>query len=135
MSLITSILHINLLAVLIAGITHLILNLVWFMPVLFGRAWEELTKKDMKPAPRWIPAAILGHLLITLILAALINLAGAATILDGMLVAGMAWIGFVVTLETGELVWEKIPFKLFLIRVGNQLFSLCIAGAILAVWR
>ncbi len=63
------------------------------------------------------------------------NLAGAASILDGMLVAGIAWLRFVVTLETGELVWEKIPFKLFLIRVGNQLVSLCVAGAILAVWR
>jgi len=36
-------------------------------------------------------------------------------------------------LEYGELVWEKIPFKLWLVRVGNQLVGLAITGAILAV--
>ena len=47
----------------------------------------------------------------------------------------LVWIGFVVTLEIGELIWEKIPFKLFLIRVGGHLVALSVAGAILAVWR
>jgi len=41
----------------------------------------------------------------------------------------------VVTLEIGELIWEKIPFKLFMIRVGNHLVALTLAGIILAVWR
>jgi hypothetical protein len=45
------------------------------------------------------------------------------------------WLGFVVTLEVGELIWEKIPFRLFAIRIGNHLVALGIAGAILAVWR
>lgn len=44
-------------------------------------------------------------------------------------------IGFVVTLETGELIWEKIPPKLFLIRIGNHLVALGLAGIILAIWR
>jgi hypothetical protein len=44
-------------------------------------------------------------------------------------------LGFMATLEIGELIWEKIPFKLFMIRVGNQLVGLASAGAILAVWR
>ena len=39
------------------------------------------------------------------------------------------------TLEVGELIWEKIPVRLFLIRIGNHLVALGIAGAILAVWR
>ena len=30
---------------------------------------------------------------------------------------------------------EKVPFRLFLIRVGNHLVALSIAGAILALWR
>jgi hypothetical protein len=41
----------------------------------------------------------------------------------------------VVTLEIGELIWEKIPFKLFMIRVGNHLVALTLAGIIPAVWR
>ena len=38
-------------------------------------------------------------------------------------------------LEIGELIWEKIPFKLFLIRIGNQLVGFIITGIILAVWQ
>jgi hypothetical protein len=45
------------------------------------------------------------------------------------------WLGFVVTLEIGELIWEKIPLQLFLIRIGNHLVALSIAGGILGGWR
>jgi hypothetical protein len=68
-------------------------------------------------------------------LAVVVYLANATTIFEGMIVGILIWIGFVVTLETGELIWEKIPFKLFAIRIGNHFVALSVAGAILAVWR
>jgi hypothetical protein len=64
-----------------------------------------------------------------------VYLANATTIFSGIVVGILIWIGFVVTLEIGELIWEKIPFKLFAIRIGNHLVALSIAGAILAAWR
>lgn len=127
--------NINLLAVLIAGIAHMLTGLIWFRPRLFGNDWMELTGKDLKPASRWMPAGVLGHLCIAFVLALLINLAGATTVLGGIAMGALVWVGFIVTLEIGELIWEKIPFKLFVIRIGNHLVALSIAGAILAVWR
>ncbi len=44
-------------------------------------------------------------------------------------------LGFIVTLEAGKLVWEKIPFKLFLISIGGHLGTLSLAAAVLALWR
>jgi hypothetical protein len=126
---------VNLLAVLVAGLVHAVLGLIWFMPKLFGNAWEELTGKEMKPAPRWIAAGIIGHLFMALVLAVIVILAHATDVVGGIAVGILAWIGFVVPLEAGELVWEKIPFKLFLIRTGNQLLGLSVTGAILALWR
>jgi hypothetical protein len=70
-----------------------------------------------------------------LVQAVIVNLANATTVMGGIAVGVLVWIGFIVTLEIGELVWEKIPFKLFMIRVGNQLVGLSLAGIILAVWR
>jgi hypothetical protein len=64
-----------------------------------------------------------------------VRLADATTVAGGIAVAALVWLGFVVTLEVGELIWEKIPFRLFLIRIGNHLVALSVAGAILAVWR
>jgi hypothetical protein len=126
---------INLAAVLVAGIAHMATGLIWFMPGFFGRQWMELTKRDFKPASRWIAAGIIGHQVIALVLAVVICLANATTVIEGVVVGIMIWIGFVVTLEIGELIWEKIPFRLFMIRIGNHLVALSIAGAILAVWR
>jgi hypothetical protein len=62
-----------------------------------------------------------GH---SLVLAVIVNLANATTVVGGIVVGVLVWIGFVVTLEIGELIWEKIPFKLFMIRVGNHLVAL-----------
>ena len=135
MFLTTSLLNINPLAVLLAGLVHMVLGLVWFMPKLFGNTWVELTGKEMKPATHWIAAGIIGHLVMALVLAVIVNLANATTVIGGIAVGVMVWIGFMVTLEVGELIWEKIPFKLFMIRVGNQFVGLSLAGVILAVWR
>jgi hypothetical protein len=126
---------INVLAVLVAGVIHMAAGLVWFAKPFFGRAWVQLTGKDLKPDPRWIAAGILGHQVIALALAVIVSLAGATTVAGGLGVAVLVWAGFVVTLEIGELIWERIPFRLFLIRIGNHLVALGLAGIILAVWR
>jgi len=127
--------NINLLAVLMAGIAHMLTGLVWFSPGLFGNDWMKLTGKDLKPASQWLFIGALGHLVIAFVLAFLINLAGATTLMGGIAVGVLIWVGFIVTLEIGELIWEKIPFRLFLLRIGNHLVALSIAGAILGVWR
>jgi hypothetical protein len=126
---------INLPAVLVAGIVHMATGLVWYQPKIFGSSWSAMTGKDLNPAKQWLAVGVLGHLIIALVLAALIRLAGAATAFDGLLIGILAWIGFVVTLEIGELIWEKIPLRLFLIRIGEHFVALGLAGVILAVWR
>jgi hypothetical protein len=135
MSLPVGLSDINLLAVVVAGVAHMVTGLVWYAPKLFGTAWARLTGKDLTPARRWLPAGALGHLVIALALAVIVRLAGATTALGGIAVAVLVWLGFVVTLEVGELIWEKIPFQLFAIRVGNHLVALGLAGVILAIWR
>jgi hypothetical protein len=127
--------NINIVAVLVAGIAHMATGLIWFSPRFFGKQWMELTKQELKPDRTWIVAGIVGHQLIAFVLAVVVCLANATTIVDGILVGILIWIGFIVTLETGELIWEKIPFKLFAIRIGNHFVALSIAGAIIAVWR
>lgn len=135
MALTTSLSGINLWAVLVAGIAHTIIGLIWFTPKLFGNLWVELTGKEMEPARRWIPAGLIGHQVMAFILALIVNLANVNNLVGGMIVGILVCLGFMATLEVGELIWEKIPFKLFLIRVGNQLVGLSAAGIILAVWQ
>jgi hypothetical protein len=127
--------NINLLAVLVAGFAHMAISLIWFSPMFFGKQWMELTKQEMKPARQWIAAGIIGHLVMALVMAVVVYLANATTILEGAFVGILMWFGFVVTLEVGELIWEKIPVKLFAIRIGNHFVGFIVAGIILAIWR
>ena len=113
----------------------MVVGLIWYRPKFFGNTWANITGAELKPAPQWLVAGLIGHQVIALALAIIVNLTNATTVLGGIALGGLVWIGFVVTLEIGELIWEKIPFKLFMIRVGNHLVALSLAGTILAVWR
>jgi hypothetical protein len=126
---------VNYLAVLVAGMVHVLLGLIWFRPELFGKEWSKLTGKELKPAKKWLLPGLIGHLLMVFVLLVLIKLAGANSGEGGMAIGLLAWIGFVVPLESGELVWEKIPFRLFLLRTGNQFVGMAVSGFILGAWQ
>jgi hypothetical protein len=126
---------INYLAVLVAWIVHIVLGLIWFRPELFGNEWSKLTGKELKPAKKWLIPGLIGHLLMIFVLVILIKLTNANTGLSGMLIGLLMWIGCVVPMESGELVWEKIPFRLFLLRTGNQFIGIAVSGFILGAWQ
>jgi hypothetical protein len=134
MEILNALFNVNPLAVVVAGIVHMVIGLLWYQPKLFGNAWVALTGKDLNPAKQWLGVGVIGHLGIALVLAMLIKLAGATDAVGGFAIAFLVWIGFIVTLEIGELIWEKIQTKLFLIRIGEHLLSLGLIGIILAVW-
>lgn len=127
--------NINILAVLAAWIIHVVMGLIWFRPELFGKEWSRLTGKDLNPEKKWIIPGLIGHLFMILVLAILIKFANATNGFGGILIGLLTWIGFIVPMETGELIWEKIPFRLFLIRTGNQLVGIAVSGFILGAWQ
>jgi hypothetical protein len=126
---------INLLAVLAAWIIHIVMGLVWFRPELFGNEWTRLTGKELKPASQWIIPGFIGHLFMILVLVVLIKLTNSTSGVSGLFIGLLVWIGFIVPMEIGELVWEKIAFKLFLLRVGNQFLGISVSGFILGAWQ
>ena len=126
---------INLYAVFVAWIMHTVSGLLWFQPKLFGNEWSKLTGKELKPAKNWIIPGLVGHLAMIFVLVIIIKLAIVNNGTGGLLVALLCWIGFIVPMEIGELIWEKIPFRLFLIRIGNQFIGMGISGFILGAWR
>jgi hypothetical protein len=127
--------HINFAAVFVVWIVHIIMGLVWFHRRLFGTLWTRLTGRDLEPAAPWIVPGFLGHLAMAFVLAALIELAQAHTAAGGMIIGLMACAGFIIPMEIGELVWERIPFRLFLLRTGNQAAGLAVSGLIYGAWR
>ena len=126
---------INLYAVIAAWIIHTASGLIWFQPKLFGNEWSKLTGKELKPAKKWLIPGLVGHLSMVFVIVIFIKMANITNGSGGLLVGLLCWIGFVVPLEIGELIWEKIPFRLFLIRIGNQFVGMGISGFILGAWQ
>jgi hypothetical protein len=126
---------INLLAVFVAWIIHIVMGLIWFRPELFGKEWSRLTGKELKPEKKWLIPGIIGHLFMIFVLAILIRLSNSNDGFSGLLIGLLTWIGFIVPMEIGELIWEKIPFRLFLIRIGNQFVGIAVSGFILGTWQ
>lgn len=126
---------VNYWAVLVAALAHFIIGMVWYSPLLFGKMWMELSgAADLKPSPKDLVMALFSSLILAYVLANVVFLAGARTILDGAVVGIMVEVGFIATLLLGDMIFEKKPFKLFLLRNGYNLLALAVAGAILAVW-
>jgi hypothetical protein len=127
--------NINSFAVLVAWIIHIAIGLIWFRPGLFGNEWSKLTGKELKPQKKWLISGLAGHLAMTFVLVIIIKLADINNGSGGLIIGLLCWIGFIVPMEIGELIWEKIPFKLFLIRIGNQFVGIGISGFILGAWQ
>ena len=83
----------------------------------------------------WIMPGFMGHLLMVLVLAVLIASTNVHDAMGGMMLGLMVWAGFIVPMEIGELVWEKIPFGLFMLRIGNQFHGIAVSGIILGAWQ
>jgi hypothetical protein len=127
--------NINFFAVFVAWIIHIVIGLIWFRPELFGKEWSKLTGQELNPAKKWLIPGMLGHLAMILVLLVLIKLTHSNNGLGGLWIGLLTWIGFIVPMEIGELMWEKIPFRLFLIRIGNQFLGILVSGFILGAWQ
>ena len=129
---------VNWLAVIIAAVVRFMIGGAWYMP-LFGKRWREL-----QGIPEGAPQAglgqalavgFIGDLVMAYILARFVIHYGAAGVLDGLLVAFMAWLGFVATIMVGLIYYEKKPPELIAINLGYQLVSMLAMGLILGLWH
>ena len=133
---------INYLAVLVAAVASVVLGFLWYGP-LFGKTWAQLmgfdkkkmaeAKKKGMPKQTWI-LMILGTLVTSYVLAHFVDYLD-ATNLAGALQAGFwLWLGFIVPVQLGMVLWEGKPWKLYILNVAYYLVNLSIMATILALW-
>ena len=136
---------INYLAVLVAAISNMVLGFLWYGP-FFGKSWMKLMnldKKKMEEAKKkgmgkTYALAFVGALVMAYVLAHAIVFASAYLDVDGISAGLMAgfwnWLGFIVPVMLGMVLWDNKPWKLYFLNVGYYLVSLLVMGVILAVW-
>jgi len=78
--------------------------------------------------------AFIANLIMAYVLAALINVTSASTLMDGAILGFWVWLGFVATVGVGGVLWEKKPWGLFWLNNIGWLVAIAIMGAVLAGW-
>jgi hypothetical protein len=131
---------INMVAVLACTCISLILGLLWYTPMLFGKPWMKavgLKKNDIKPKDM-----IKGYLINlaaafiqTLVLAILIVNTGTEGITQGLYIGMAVGAGIVATTIFTNDSFEGRPLSLSLINGGYRLIYFVIIGGILGTWQ
>ncbi|MEK7612237.1 MAG: DUF1761 domain-containing protein [Patescibacteria group bacterium] len=133
---------INLWSVLAAGVSYIILGMIWYSPKgVFGRQWMQLVKRNESEirasgsGTKAIIICLIPTFVIAYVLAHFVKLVGVTTISGGIQLGFWLWLGFVATFTFNEVVYEQRPMKLYLINNACNLLALMIMGAILVQWQ
>jgi hypothetical protein len=131
---------INYWAVLVAGLSQMIVGFVWYLPSVAGNSWSRLvgiSGEDMKKGPNpmvWV-WTIVASIVTAYILAHFLFVAGSETIMEGLTTVVWLWVGIVVALNLSQYLFEKRPMKLFWINAIYHLIVLAVMSVVLVLWR
>ena len=133
--------QINWLAIGAAAIAAFLVGGLWY-GLIFGKAWVRLHKysdEQVKAMAKvqaqcfalMFAADVVGAIVLALFIIALdINSVG-----DGLMLAALAAIGFVIVDKIKENAAHRKPLPAFAIDAGYALVTLLVMGAILGAWR
>lgn len=141
---------INYVAVLASTVSAVVLGFLWFGP-LFGKAWMKslgITEEQANSAkndPK-MRAAMNKSYAIMAVTAFIMMFTLAHNVIFGsayLQMTGIAsglqagfwnWLGFMVPISLGGVLWENKPWKWWIITAGYYLVALLVGGVILSLW-
>lgn len=133
--------EINYLAVLACGIANLVVGFLWY-GIFFSKAWvalvnktEEELEKMRKSAPKAYIINILFSLVMAVVIVYIVHGMKLKGFLGGFLLGFFLWLGVAMVLRLNDVLFEKRPFKLFMINTGFDFCVLIVMGLILTLWK
>ena len=137
--------HLNFLAVLVAGISTMLVGFLWYSPVLFAKPWmremgydpnDKTRTEEMKKSagPAYL-GSLAASLISAFVLALFLHWMRAEGARVGAMTGFHAWVGFVATVQFTGALFTKQSMKLLAIHSGYQLVCYLVMGAILGAWK
>ena len=136
--------EVNFLAILLAGIVSMIVGFLWYSYALFAKPWMKLmgyTKESMKVEQKKMgPMYGVSFVLSLLTAYVLSHVMGLSqnfyqqnNIIAGVGSAFWMWLGFVMPVQTTDVIFSGKKWKLFAINTGYQLASLLAMGLVIGM--
>lgn len=135
--------HVNYLAVLVAGLVIFLLGGLWYSPALFSKKWLALQGRTMEQMkadaaganmPVMYLSALVCGLVTAWVMALLIAHTGHFGWMDGAHLGAFAWFGFAAPTSYATYLFSMRPKQLWLIDSLYNLVAFVLAGAILGAW-
>ncbi len=137
--------NLNLLAILVAAISTIVVGFIWYSPILFAKPWmremgydpddkSKVQEMQKSAGPAYF-ASFIASLVSAFILALFFHEMRVQSVDIGLLIAFHVWLGFVATVQLTGVLFMKQSMKLFAINTGYQLACYLVMGSILSVWR
>ncbi len=137
--------NLNLLAVLVAALSTMLVGFLWYSPMLFAKPWmremgydpndkAKVQEMQKSAGPAYF-ASLIASVVTAFILALFFHEMRVQSIDLGLLIAFHVWLGFVATVQLTGVLFMKQSMKLFAINTGYQLVCYLAMGAILSAWK
>ena len=131
---------INIWAVVGAAVVNMVIGALWYSPLLFANPWSDMLGRDLKEmrsrsAIQGYIAAAVASLIMSYVLALVIETVQARDAISGATIGFWLWVGFVATTTMVDYVFAGHRKKLYLINVGYPLAALLVMGAMLGAWK
>ncbi|MBA3957896.1 MAG: DUF1761 domain-containing protein [Parachlamydiaceae bacterium] len=124
-------------AIFIAAILNQILGALWYSPKFLGNAWASilgLNEEFLKPTIGKVLSSFGISVVTAWVLSLFLQLIGATTIAECMIIAFFLWLGFIATTHLSGVIWAHKPFKAYLIDTLFALISLEAMAIVLSFW-
>lgn len=134
--------QINLIGVLAAVITSMVIGSIWYSNAAFGKTWRKLEDIDDNQAKNDAPKGIVGMVVISLLVAYVLAhvtylsdsfFTGYSYQSAALTTAFWMWLGFVVPVVAGNSLFNQRPWKASAIHAGNWLVTLLGMGLVIGL--
>lgn len=136
--------HLNLLAILVAAISTMVVGFLWYSPVLFAKPWmremgndpndkAKIEQMQKSAGPAYF-GSFVGSLISAFVLALFFHWLRVNTMHFAMMTAFHIWLGFVATVQFTGALFARQSMRLFAINTGYQLVAYLVMAAILVAW-
>lgn len=129
-------LHLNVLAILVATIMAFIFSSAWYVGLGKQRAKVSPAAAAQTRPPAWmVPVELIRTVVVAMVVAGLASLLHVTEWAGAAQLALALWIGFPVILLSGSVIYENVPWQLAAIHAGDWLGKLLIVSIVVSLWR
>lgn len=127
------------LAIVAAVVAAFVVGALWYSPALFIRPWAEMSGVDGEKFNAGMPRALIVDGISFIVMAWALDQVqqawGAETLIQGILVCLLVWVGFVATTLLHSVTYEQRPLAFYAINAGYRLVSIMVMGVVLTLLR